>query len=211
MIRSANHAFSHLSKLPLALLGSIFSLGGCATVNRVEAVNPAHDTRLYAVSMSRRMVIPTARDKVFDFVVAADVLPKVLTGYGPLPAVTGTSEQSGPWDQPGASRLVHLKDDSTVREQVTGFERPQHFTYQVWDFTNPIIHRLADKAEGEWTFASADDGTHIVWTYTFYTDSRWALLPLTTIVNIFWRGYMDVCLDNSRRLIVQANTVSSAE
>src|SRR5690606_27259044 len=118
----------------------------------------------------------------FDFVVAADVLPKVLTGYGPLPAVIGTSNQTGPWDQPGSSRTVHLQDGSTVLEQVTGFQRPHHFDYQVWAFTNPIIRRLADRARGEWTFREEDGITHIEWTYTFYTDNGWARLPLSAIV-----------------------------
>jgi hypothetical protein len=96
---------------------------------------------------------------------------------------------------------VHLQDGSTVLEQVTGFQRPHHFDYQVWAFTNPIIRRLADRARGEWTFREEDGITHIEWTYTFYTDNGWARLPLSAIVKLFWRGYMDVCLDNTRVLL----------
>jgi len=61
---------------------------------------------------------------VFDFVAAEEVLPKVLTGYGLLPAVVRTSGNTGPWDQPGSARTVHLADGSTAREQVTAYERP---------------------------------------------------------------------------------------
>ena len=161
-------------------------------------------TDLYPVSITRYTKIAASQETVFAFIVAADVLPKVLTGYGPLPAVTGTSNQSAPWDQPGATRTVHLRDGSTVQEQVTGFERPYHFRYQVWDFTNPIIRSLADKATGEWTFTESEGVTHTEWTYTFFTDSRLKRLPLNAIVKLFWRGYMDVCLRNSQAMIEQS-------
>lgn len=41
---------------------------------------------------------------VFRFVTAKDVLPKILLGYGPLPGVVSTSENTGPWHVPGSSR-----------------------------------------------------------------------------------------------------------
>ena len=53
---------------------------------------------------------------VFDFVAAEDVLPKVLTGYGLVPAVVRTSGNSGPWDAPGSIRTVHLAGVTTARE-----------------------------------------------------------------------------------------------
>jgi hypothetical protein len=37
---------------------------------------------------------------VFDFVSAEDVLPKVLTANGFLPAVVATSGNTGPWTEP---------------------------------------------------------------------------------------------------------------
>lgn len=54
---------------------------------------------------------------------------------------------------------------------------------------------------GEWTFAEASGGTRVTWTYTFAARNGMAALPLSAIVHLLWRGYMDVCLENSRRLM----------
>lgn len=45
------------------------------------------------VAVTRQAVIPGKPEAVFRFIAAEDVLPKVLTGYGPLPAVVGTSQR----------------------------------------------------------------------------------------------------------------------
>ena len=47
-------------------------------------------------------------DQVFDYTVAENVLPKVLHGYGPFPAVVGTKILIGPWEQVGALRFVGI-------------------------------------------------------------------------------------------------------
>lgn len=157
--------------------------------------------KIYEVSVTRRAVIPGAPDAVFAFIAAEDVLPKVLTGYGPLPAVVSTSGNTGPWDTPGSARVIHLADGSTVREQVTHFDKPGYFAYRVWEFGNPIIRSLATEARGEWTFAAAPGGTQVNWTYTFTAKNGLTALPLSAIAQVLWRGYMDVCLENSIRLM----------
>lgn len=153
------------------------------------------------VAVTRQAVIPGTPDAVFKFIAAEDVLPKVLTGYGPLPAVVGTSGHTGPWDRPGSARVIHLADGSTVREQVTHHDGPRFFAYRVWDFGNPIVRRLADEARGEWTFVAVPGGTQATWTYTFRARNGWAALPLSGIAQLLWRGYMDVCLENAVRLM----------
>lgn len=153
------------------------------------------------VSVTRQAVIPGSPEEVFNFIAAEDVLPKVLTGYGPLPAVVGTSGHTGPWDRPGSARLIHLADGTTVREQVTHHDGPRYFAYRVWDFGNPIVRRLAQEARGEWTFAPAPGGTQVTWTYTFTAKNRLAAVPLSGIARWLWRGYMDVCLAHSVRLM----------
>lgn len=131
------------------------------------------------------------------------MLPKVLTGYGPLPGVVRTSDHTGPWDRPGSARVVHLADGTTVREQITDHEGPRFFAYRVWAFDHPIVRRLAAHARGEWTFEPVPGGTQVQWTYTFSAKSRWTVLPLSAIARLLWRGYMDVCLDNAARILSQ--------
>lgn len=153
------------------------------------------------IAITRTAVIPGSIEAVFEFIAAEDVLPKVLTGYGPLPAVVSTSDHTGSWDQPGAARVIHLADGSRVREQVTDHRAPAFFAYRVWDFGNPIIRLLARGARGEWVFSTEGNSTRVIWTYCFYAKNRLAALPLTGIVHLLWRGYMDVCLENSRRIM----------
>ena len=177
------------------------ALSGCASVTYVAAPTGESAVTIPMVAVTRQALIPGTPDAVFRFIAAEDVLPKVLTGYGPLPAVVRTSENTGPWDRPGSARLIHLADGSSVREQVTDLDRPRFFAYRVWDFGNPIVRRLADEARGEWTFAAVPGGTQVTWTYTFRAKNRWAAVPLSGIAQLLWRGYMDVCLDNAVRIM----------
>jgi hypothetical protein len=153
------------------------------------------------VAVTRQAMIPGSPEEVFRFIAAEDVLPQVLTGYGPLPAVVRTSDNTGPWEQPGSTRRIHLADGTTVREQVTLHDRPRLFAYRVWDFGNPILRNLADEARGEWTFAPTPEGTLVSWTYTFTAKNGLAAVPLSGIARWLWRGYMDVCLDNAVRIM----------
>lgn len=163
------------------------------------------------IAITQQALIPGTPDEVFQFIAAEDVLPRVLTGYGPLPGVLRTSGHTGPWDTPGSARLVHLADGSQVREQITHHKPPGHFAYKVWDFGNPIIRALATQAHGEWSFAPAPGGTQVNWTYTFTASNRLAALPLFAITHLLWRGYMQVCLDNTRRAMqAQATTALAA-
>jgi Polyketide cyclase / dehydrase and lipid transport len=153
------------------------------------------------VAVTRQVVIERPPSVVFAFVTAEDVLPKVLTDYGPLPAVVRTSKNTGAWDTPGSARIVHLADGNTVREQLTAYSVPGSFKYRVWDFSDKIIQSLATEATGVWTFAPHRKGTLVTWTYTFSATNAAAAIPLSLIAKLFWRGYMDVCLENTTRLL----------
>jgi Polyketide cyclase / dehydrase and lipid transport len=180
------------------------ALGGCATVTERWMSTPQGEQTQVEVAVTREAVLPGDPATVFAFITAEGVLPQVLTGYGLLPAVVGTSGHSGPWDQPGSARVVHLADGSSVREQVTALQSPHHFAYRVWDFGNPVVRRLAEGAVGVWRFEPVSGGTRVVWTYTFTARNNLTALPLAAITRLQWRGYMDVCLDNSRRLLLVA-------
>ena len=186
------------------LLTAFFSailISGCASIQSSENTTAEGFMRTHNVTITRQAVIPGSPEAVFSFIAAEDVLPKVLTGYGPLPAVVKTSENTGPWTVVGSARLIHLADSTTVREQLTHYEPSKRFAYRVWDFGNPIIRTLATGARGEWVFSPAPGGTLVTWTYTFTAKNAAAALPLSGITQILWRGYMDVCLENSKRIM----------
>ena len=208
-IASINQAITFLHpaidrvKAALGTLLPVALLAGCATINTVEDTSPKGDMRSHEISITRQAIISGSSETVFNFIAAEDVLPKVLTGYGPLPAVVKTSGNTGPWTVNGSARLIHLADGSTVREQLTQYDPSTRFAYRVWDFGNPILRTLATSARGEWTFSPAPGGTLATWTYTFTAKNAVTALPLSGISQILWRGYMDVCLENSKRLMAK--------
>ena len=135
--------------------------------------------------------VPVGR--LFDVVVAEDVLPHVLHRFGPVPAVVGTSELSGPWDTPGSSRTVRLGDGSTARETVLEFSRPGHFRYRVEELTG-TFGRFVDHAIGEWWFRpSGAAGSSFTWRYSFHGRSAMSAPLLAVVARTAWAGYMSQC------------------
>ena len=192
---------THRATVLLIAFLSAALLAGCAAIQPVDTATAQGPMRTHEVSITRQAVIPGTPEAVFAFIAAEDVLPKVLTGYGPLPAVVKTAENTGPWTQVGSARLIHLADATTVREQLTTYEPSKRFAYRVWEFGNPIVRTLATGARGDWIFSAAPGGTLVTWTYTFTAKNAVAALPMSGITQILWRGYMDVCLENSKRLM----------
>jgi hypothetical protein len=157
---------------------------------------PAH-------SAVRRVAAPVER--VFDVVVAEDVLPKVLHRWGPIPAVVGTRDVTGPWDTPGSSRTVLLADGSIAHETVLVWERPHRFEYRVDGFTH-LLGRFVDHAIGAWEFASdGDAGSRFRWTYTFISRGRTPDVLLVPFVRIAWARYMAQCADLSVELALSGD------
>jgi Polyketide cyclase / dehydrase and lipid transport len=176
---------------------AIFLATGCASITPTTTSSEKDSAMTYEVSVERKIIIKKDIESVFNFITAEDVLPKVLTGYGPLPGVTHTSEVSGPWDVANSTRIIHLADRSTVREQMLSRKPFESFSYRVWEFGNPIIATLATGANGDWKFKTVPEGTAITWKYTFKAKNALAAIPMSAIAQILWRGYMDVCLENT--------------
>jgi hypothetical protein len=139
-------------------------------------------------------VLPLQPAAAFAYIVPID-LPGIFTGYGPLPAVIGTRDQSGAWDGVGQSRTVLLSDGSSARERLTGYDPPRWFGYTVGDFSGSLRF-LATSAEGEWWFTPAPGGaTGIRWRYTFHARSWLGAPVLGLVAGLLWRRYMRKALD----------------
>ncbi|MDX1456751.1 MAG: SRPBCC family protein [Marinobacter sp.] len=175
---------------------------GCASTGQVMSPNDSASKHYWQISVTRTTVFSGDIESVFQGITPENILPQVLTGYGPIPAVSGTTGHEGDWGKPGAFRIVQLTDGTSAKEQLTHFDEPSHFAYRVWDFDNKLFQELADGgARGEWKFEQVGDGTAVQWTYSFYTSSRLATIPLSFMAKVFWRGYMDVCLNNYHEIL----------
>ena len=148
--------------------------------------------------------VEAPRSPLFDWFVQVE-LPRILLGYGPIPAIVATTGQTGYWWQPGSSRTVRQADGNTAREEVTACEAPSFFAYRVKDFTSPLIGPLVDHATGEWWFTDAPamaNGrpvTRLVWRYTFILRSEEAAFEPRPILEL-WSGFMRVALDAIKTL-----------
>lgn len=146
---------------------------------------------------------------VFRFVTAKDVLPKILLGYGPLPGVASTSENIGAWHLPGSFRMVHLKNGSSAREEVTDYQPFSYFAYRTSDFTS-VLKYVVSQGRGQWWFTPDEQATRVKWRYTFTARSRFTQPALTIFVSLLWRGYMRGALREIKAQTEQQQTVAQA-
>lgn len=139
------------------------------------------------ITLTEQVAAPV--QKVFEFVTAKDVLPKIILGYGLLPRVVSTSASSGPWDTPGSFRIVYLSNHTSAREELTDYQPFSYFAYRTSGFTSALKY-IARQGRGQWRFNPDASGTCVAWTYTF-TASHWFTRPvLEVFVPLLWRGYM---------------------
>src|SRR3982751_5860587 len=134
--------------------------------------------------------IEAPQEKTFLHIVPID-LASIFTGYGPLPSVTETLNQTGPWDAAGRSRTVVFSDGSSAQEALTGYEYPNRFTYRITGFTG-VLRFLASEARGEWWFESVPGrlATTVRWRYEFVSRSKFLKPLIGLFTRSLWRGYM---------------------
>jgi hypothetical protein len=142
--------------------------------------------------------IEASTEVAFEHIVPID-LSSIFTGYGPLPAVTETRDQSGHWDAAGRSRTVVFSDGSSAQESLTAYQHPGRFTYRITGFTG-VLRFFASEARGEWTFERVPDSnaTKVRWSYEFVSRTKY----LEPLVGLFtqklWLGYMRKALGLSK-------------
>lgn len=139
-----------------------------------------------------------SKEQAFLHIVPID-LASIFTGYGPLPSVTKTLDQTGPWDAAGRTRTVVFSDGSSARESLTEYEYPNRFAYRITEFTG-ALRFLTREARGEWWFETlpGQSATTVRWRYEFFSRSR-MLAPLVGLfTRCLWRGYMAKALRLSK-------------
>jgi len=160
---------------------------------------------LLAATVETTVNVP--REQAFLGIVPID-LSLVFTGFGPLPAVTGVSNQVGGWDAVGQTRTVKLADGSLAQEELTAYEEPRYFSYTVSGFTG-VLRFLTTSAHGEWWFEPVSAAkTHVRWRYAFRPRNV-VVMPLVWFVaHALWRGYMQKSLALTERQIEKGGIVA---
>ena len=148
-----------------------------------------------SVSVKVTKMIELDRDRLFDYFIPIK-LPILLRGYGLLPAVVKVSEQTGAWDVPGSSRMVHLSDSGTIREEVISCDRPNLFSYKLSKFTG-MFSLLVAGANGEWRFKQINNQlTEVNWEYSFDAKGRFTRLILQPIIELLFHRYMQQIVED---------------
>jgi hypothetical protein len=121
-------------------------------------------------------------------------LETVLRDAAFMPGVTRTSGTTGPWDQAGSTRIVHLTDDTTVRETVTTSTAPDYFAYRLTEFSSPMIRLIVKEARGQWWFTDSGSGLQAKWTYTAESRNFLGTLALQPVIKVLWNRYMKAAM-----------------
>jgi YD repeat-containing protein len=161
-----------------------------------------------ALATTVETIVDVPRKQAFLGIMPID-LSSIFTGFGPLPAVTGVTDQTGDWDAAGQTRSVTLADGSSAREKLTGYKSPEYFSYTVSGFTG-VLRFLTTSADGEWWFETVSEAkTHIKWRYAYNPRNVITVPLLWFIVNVLWRGYMRKALSLSKCQIEKARAEES--
>ncbi len=159
-------------------------------------------------STSVETIIDVSCEQAFLGVVPIN-LSSIFTGFGPLPAVTGVTDQVGDWDAVGQTRSVLFSDGSLAKERLTEYKNPQYFSYILSDFTG-VLRFLTTSANGEWWFKPVSENkTHIKWRYAFNSRNVAASPFLWFITKLIWRGYMKKALSLSKSQIEKGQSLKN--
>jgi len=142
--------------------------------------------------------IAVPRAPFYDWLILgifADELDTILRDAPGFPGITTTSGTTNKWNVPGATRTVHLADDTFSRETVTAATAPDYFAYRVTDFSSPRLRLLTREARGQWWFTDSGNGTHVKWTYTAESRSFLATPVLIPVLKILWNQSMRSAMD----------------
>lgn len=151
------------------------------------------------VSATTTVRIEAPASDVYDWFCDLDI-SRVLNGYGPLPGVVRTTDQTGKWTIPGQTRKLEMSGNIGAIQEILIAQRPHFFAYRVQEFTH-ILNLLAYGAEARWWFEPTANGAMtLTWTYTFWPRSRIGKLGIYPVISTIWHRYMVVTLRAMRDL-----------
>lgn len=159
----------HSCTRPMILMTLLLALLPADSTDASKPVPPLAPASAYVV-VEERMTVPMTVDAIYDAVVN-NPLEETLHGSDGIPDVIGTTVLTPGWAKVGSRRIVHLADSSRVTEQLLKLDRPNYFSYVVWDIRNSL-GTVAAHVHGEWWFTpSANGTTEIIWRYSIKPKS----------------------------------------
>ena len=143
-------------------------------------------------------IVENSVEKVYDFIVAEDVVLKLLKGK---PALEGYEIIKGTWDHAGSERWLNMEGGFRVRETINILARPYLFEYQLEDFSDPNLSKIADVARAHWTFTPVGPRTRVKWYYEWRARQIEHVGAVQEFVANTWRNWMTTIFAETKGLI----------
>jgi hypothetical protein len=153
---------------------------------------------------SAEVLVNCDEQTAYDFIGSGPELPTWLKTCGKIHGCISVEVLDGPYDHPGARRLVTFDDGSTLVEELMTFNSPANYSYRVSDFSG-AIRKLTSTAYGQCWFDTMDGKTRIKWDYYFTYKNIFARMILSLILTFSYKKFMVQSLDNAKKVIESKN------
>jgi hypothetical protein len=154
------------------------------------------------VLLRAERTIRASAEVVYALSLDAQRFPAMFTGFGPIPGLRRVTLHASP--AVGSTRELEDNDGLVLNERITALDPGRRHAYTLSGLHPPLAW-LARSGHANWTFASAAEGTQVVWTYDFELTSPLAWPIAWPLLRGFMRGAMQRCLDAMARALEPAN------
>lgn len=153
-----------------------------------------------AIKQKASVVVASSAEDAYLYISSSELLKEWLSRSGPIAGVKGVEVIEGPYDRPGAKRVVTFNDGATVQEELLACDPYAAYVYKVTDFSD-FLRKLTDVAYGEFWFEREDGRTRISWHYTYIYKSGYGRVVLWLFNLAFFGRFMQHGLNVARRRI----------
>ncbi len=153
-----------------------------------------------ALELEYSRAYPVSVGHAFDTVLPLPLTELFSQRYGAIAAIRAVTDQQWEWGTVGGHRTITLTDGTTMRETLTGVDRPSSFGYRISD-VGGLMKTLVAEVEGEWRFEPAGTGVRITWAWTVQPRGRVGVVAGPVFARM-WRGYARQAMDRLEDVLV---------
>ena len=157
-----------------------------------------------SITTSASVTIPRPREEVFAFAADSENTPRTIRARGPFAGIRKIEMHEGHELATGSKRRIFMTDGSVLDETILEYDPPLRHRYGWTGGVKPPFSLLVRSGTGQWDFTETDDGTRIVWSYTFGLTSPLAY-PLAMPIAWLFKGYLQQGLDAVRAELLERN------
>ena len=116
---------------------------------------------------------------------------------------------AGSWEYPGAQRWLNFEGGQRMRETVNNLIRPYLFEYQLEEFSDPALAKIADIARAHWTFVPVGPRTGIKWYYEWRARTLADVPAVHEFVANTWHNWMTTIFAETKRRLDRSDVYTA--